>query len=135
MIELDLAAFERWLAGYGEAWETRDAIAVVHLFSEDALYHWTPFDDPKRGHAGIAEAWRQATSCQEDVHFTFTVWSLQGMTGVAHWHTTFRRRSTGREVEIDGVLSAEFDPSGRCAVFREWWHSDEAGRGAGSPAS
>jgi SnoaL-like domain len=74
----------------------------------------------------ISEAWRQATSRQEDVHFSFSVWSVQDMTGVAHWHTTFKRVTTGKAVEIDGVLSATFDRSGRCVEFREWWHGNEA---------
>jgi len=117
--------FEAWLRLYGRAWETRDPAAAVELFAPDALYHWTPFGPPKRGRAEIATAWEQATARQRDVHFRFRVWFVEGRRGVAHWHTTLTRATTGLPVELDGVLAAEFDDAGRCAVFREWWHSSE----------
>jgi catechol 2,3-dioxygenase-like lactoylglutathione lyase family enzyme len=28
-------------------------------------------------------------------------------------------------VELDGILSADFDALGRCTAFREWWHRRE----------
>src|SRR5262245_2371306 len=123
---LTKADFEDWLGRYGAAWESRDPKAAARLFAEDAEYYWTPFGEPKRGPGGIAGAWAEATSRQRDVRFSFRILAMSGGIGIATWHTRLVRASTGREVEIDGILAAEFDDSGRCRVFREWWHSNEA---------
>jgi hypothetical protein len=120
-------AFEKWLVSYGKAWQARDPEAATGIFSKDALYHWTPVDPPKVGHAEIAGAWAYATSTQKDIEFRHTIWFVREMRGAAHWHTRFTSIETGLPVEIDGVLLAEFDSAGVCNVFREWWHSTETG--------
>lgn len=126
--DLTREAFETWLREYGRAWEKGDPEAAAALFTDDALYFWTPFQQPKRGRQEIAAAWRRATSTQADIRFTAEVWAVIGNRGVARWRTSFRRRATGHQVELDGILSAEMDATGRCAVFREWWHSTNHGR-------
>jgi len=118
--------FQEWLRDYGDAWEKRDPEAAAALFSDDALYYWTPFDEPKRGREGIATAWREATSRQRDVKFLYDVLAVIATTGIAQWHASFERSSSARPVELDGILMAEFDGNSRCRVFREWWHSTEA---------
>ena len=120
------ADFEDWLRRYGAAWESRDAKAAAGLFTEDAEYYWTPFGEPKRGHQGIQVAWTEATSRQRDVRFSFRILASSGDRGIATWHTRLVRATSDREIEIDGILVAEFGDSGRCRVFREWWHSNEA---------
>ena len=122
MTEID---FEDWLRRYGEAWERRDPQAAAGLFTEHAEYYWTPFGEPKRGPRGIEIAWAEATSWQRDVHFSFQILACSGGLGIASWHTRLVRVATGREIEIDGILVAEFDDFGRCRIFREWWHSTD----------
>jgi hypothetical protein len=123
---LTTEAFEKWLVSYGEAWEARDPAAATRIFSSDALYHWTPIDPPKVGHTEIAGAWAYATGSQKDIEFRYTIWVVRDTLGAAHWHARYTGIETGLPVEIDGVLLAEFDGSGLCRVFREWWHSTEA---------
>jgi len=118
-------AFDDWLRRYGAAWEGRDADSAAALFSPDAEYYWTPFGPPKRGRGEISRAWSEATSRQRGIRFRFRVLGLTGDTGIAHWNTRLVRVATGREIEIDGILFAEFDGTGLCRVFREWWHSTE----------
>jgi ketosteroid isomerase-like protein len=65
--------FERWLDAYGAAWEGRDPETAAALFTEDAEYCWTPFQEPKRGPAEIAGAWGGATSRQGEVQFRHTI--------------------------------------------------------------
>ncbi len=117
-------AFESWLRRYGAAWEARDPEAAAALFTADARYHWTPFQEPKRGPAEIAAAWGEATSRQRNVRFAFEILAIEGATGIAHWHTHLERAS-GHRVELDGTLLAELDDNLRCRLFREWWHSSE----------
>ncbi len=122
---LSRESFEEWLRNYGAAWEGRDPEAAAGLFSKDAHYHWTPFDEPKRGREAIAAAWQEATSRQRSVRFSFEILAVVGATGIARWHTSLRRETTDRHVEIDGILLAEFTSDSLCRVFREWWHSAE----------
>ncbi len=123
--EMTSEGFNDWLRRYGDAWERRDPAAAAALFTDDAVYWWTPFGEPKRGPGEIAKAWGEATTRQRDVRFEFEIIAVTERAGIATWHTKLVRASTGREIEVDGVLLAELDEAGRCRLFREWWHSTE----------
>jgi hypothetical protein len=45
--------FNAWLEEYGRAWVTGDAGSVPRLFSENARYEETPFDEPMVGLGAI----------------------------------------------------------------------------------
>ncbi len=119
---LTTGALEAWLGKYEAAWEARDATLVGKLFTSDAIYHETPFDDPKQGRAAIEEYWRKITADQRDVKFESKVISVSGNTGVAHWSAKLRSESSGSTVELDGVFMLEFNDQGECTSLREWWH-------------
>jgi ketosteroid isomerase-like protein len=118
--------FARWLRRYGDAWEKRDAKAATALFTDDAEYYWIPFGPPKRGLGEIEAAWAQAVGQQRDIKFAFRILATPGNLGIATWHTDLVQIATGGVVQIDGVLTAEFDNHRRCRLFREWWHSTES---------
>lgn len=119
---LTSASLEAWLGRYGAAWEARDAGAAGRLFTTDARYYEMPFEEPKKGRAGIEEYWRTVTADQRDVKFESKVIAINGNSGVAHWSAKFRLQSTSATVELDGVFVLEFDSSGLCLTLREWWH-------------
>jgi len=118
---LSHAALQRWLDGYGAAWEQRDAAAASALFSEDAEYRETPYADAYRGRTGIAEYWAAVTADQREVEFTSRIIAIEGNTGVAEWSATFVNAASGDTVGLDGVFVLEFDARGLCAELREWW--------------
>ena len=121
--------FQRWLARYAEAWIAGNPDAVVYLFSVDAAYYETPFDEPMIGTSAIHKYWTDgAKNAQTDVTFRATPILLDGNTGFARWQATFRRVPSETFVELDGVLSARFDSEKRCDEFREWWHRRETPR-------
>jgi hypothetical protein len=120
--DLDTATLARWLAGYEQAWETRDAGAAGELFATDARYHEMPFDTPKLGQQGIRDYWSTVTADQRDIDFRSQVVAVNGLTGVARWSATFTAASSGARVELDGVFVLTFDAAGRCTELREWWH-------------
>jgi len=122
---MNLGKLERWLREYGSAWERKDGPAFVALFSSDVRYYWTPFSEPRAGHAALAEAFESAIARQEKIRFEATVLSVTADQGVAHWSCSFDRRNAGHRVRLDGVFVMDFDADGACRVFREWWHSDE----------
>ncbi len=121
--------FHRWLDAYGKAWETGDPVAVIELFTPDARYHWTPFEEPKRGREEIAVAWRNATSRQEDIHFSHEIVTVAGRDGIARWWCELVRTPTGRRVKLDGIFLLTFRVGQAggilCERLREWWHSEE----------
>lgn len=122
--------FVDWLRAYGSAWTQQHAAAVTRLFTEDATYFETPFDEPMVGHEAIHAYWVEgAEQGQRDITFRFDVLSFIENVGVAHWEAAFTRVPSGQLVLLDGVLRAAFEDDGRCGEFREWWHRKEESRG------
>ena len=118
---LSESALEAWLQKYGAAWETFDAAAAGALFTSDATYQDVPFDPAMQGRAAIEEYWRTETADQSGVKFESKVIAVKGDTGVAHWSATFKLKSTGATIMLDGIFVLEFDKSGQCRSLREWW--------------
>ncbi len=126
MTKLNFDVFIKWLDAYGTAWQTGDPEAAVAIFSEDAKYYETPFDEPMVGKKAIYNYWREgAGQSQRDVHFMYQALSVVGNRGVAQWQANFVRVPSSIFVELDGILIADFDEAGQCTVFREWWHRQE----------
>jgi hypothetical protein len=123
---LNLNNFNIWLATYGAAWQNADADAVITLFSNDAHYYETPFDEPMIGRPAIYNYWREgAAESQADIHFTNQALAVVENKGLAQWQLTFTRLPTRNQVQLDGFLTADFNPTGQSTTFREWWHRRE----------
>ena len=134
MSMLSLESFSSWLASYGDAWRLGDPEAAVKLFTDDAHYYETPFDDPMVGTEAIFQYWTEgAEHSQKDVQFSYQVAAVTGTVGLARWSASFVRVPSGRRVELEGFLEAEFGADGRCSIFREWWHRRESDVGASAP--
>ena len=128
MAEMSFGDFEKWLVSYGAAWQMGDAQAAIRLFADDAKYYENPFADPMVGKDAIHRYWSEgAGESQKDVQFTHRAIAVVEGKGLAHWRATFVRVPSGNQVELDGFLMAEFDASGKCVVFQEWWHRREQG--------
>jgi len=116
-----------WLRNYGHAWEAGDFESVTSLFSEDAVYHEDPFDEPMVGHNKIRQYWKDgATDSQEKVTFKFELWTIDDDQCFAHWCARFTRIDSQELVKLDGVFRLIFrqDESGVpvCTSLQEWWH-------------
>ena len=126
------AEFAAWLSKYGAAWEGRDPEAVMKIFTPDASYRETPYQDPLVGRPAIGEYWRiQAVERQRNVTFTSTVFAVTGDTGLARWNAKFDAPAMGQRVELDGVFRCRFREEGAerglCYLLEEWWHFRELG--------
>lgn len=64
---VDERSLNRWADAYARAWEQADADAVVELFTPDASYRSSIFDEPHSGPDGIRAYWERATSSQSNV--------------------------------------------------------------------
>jgi ketosteroid isomerase-like protein len=118
-----LESFGGWLDGYFQAWASNDPEDVAALFTEDAVYWFDPFREPRRGREEIVSAW--VGGLQEDVEYAYEPLAVSGDVGVAHWRVSSRSpRSTVRN-EWDGILQITFAPDGRCREHREWYSHRE----------
>ena len=121
-----LKDFDNWLKRYGDAWEKGDSDAAKTLFTSDAQYFETPFDDPMIGIDAIYKYWKDnAELGQEDVSFSYNVLAVDQNIGLAHWRADFKRLSSDTTVKLDGIFKVAFSDDGKCEVFREWWHRIE----------
>jgi hypothetical protein len=126
MVPHSLSEFAAWLDAYGAAWRSGDPRAVTALFTEDAQYYEMPFGEPLRGRAAIARYWTAGPGeAQRNVDVSLLPLAMVERTGIARWHASFVRLRSGKHVELDGCLVAEFTVPGKCSVFREWWHRRE----------
>ncbi len=124
-MSVDPEAFGSWLDAYGRAWETGDPVAAAELFTEDAAYHETPFDEPMRGRADIVEYWSDVPRSQDDIRFSYEILAVSERGGVAHWNADFLKLPARTSVRLDGTLLGKLDADSRCTEFREWWHRRE----------
>ena len=123
MSAIRLKDFENWLGKYGDAWEKGDPGATEALFTSDAHYYETPFDDPIIGLDEISKYWKDnAVLDQKEIHFSYEALAVHKNVGVAHWRANFIRLSSGKRAKLDGIFKIEFSADGKGQIFREWWH-------------
>jgi len=133
---------EQFMQGYKSAWEGKDGAAFCALFTEDGVYHNTPFAT-QSGHTQLASYW-QRIKLQDDIQLNFEILAATPVSGIAHWHVTYQvaseelfqiwAASTGTNLiarkpgaplprmVLDGLLQAFFSPD-LCRECHLWWHS------------
>jgi hypothetical protein len=102
-----------------------DPEAAVELFTPDATYRETPFEEVMRGRDAIHAYWSEIPDYHKDVSFGSEVLVVQSDLAVAHWWVSLFRVKSGERARSDGIFLLEFDQgSGLCRSLREWWHRD-----------
>ncbi len=124
---LTMSELSNWLDAYGAAWESRDADAAANIFSRDATYQVTPYEEPHVGRDGVRNYWADVTENQRNVEFEHRAISISGSTGIAHWSASFDVAPDGTKIELNGIFVLDFDEDGKCQRLREWWHLKAAG--------
>lgn len=128
-------SFIEWLDAYGAAWQDRDAEAVVILFSDNSQYYETPFAEPMVGEDAIYRYWSEfVRDTQRDVRFVYEAIAVLGNRGLAKWQAAYVSIPSGKTIELDGILIAEFNDVGKCSEFREWWHHKEVDHSVSPPS-
>lgn len=122
---LNYQSFLLWLEAYKKAWETRDPKAAGKLFTEDATYRETPFDNLMRGRTAIIEYWSDVPKSQENIHFRYEILAVTEKRGCARWWASFVRIPSKIKVIYDGIFVVEMNQSDECTKFEEWWHRQE----------
>ena len=105
----------RWVAGYERAWREGDRDAVRTLFTEDARYRPSPYDESRVGHAAIEAFWL------DDEGQSFTVdaspVAVEGRSAVVRLEVGY-----GDPVrqEYRDLWVLRFADDGRVEDFEEW---------------
>ena len=116
-------SLQLWLDKYVEAWRTYDPAQIGDLFSEDALYFYSPFDehDPVRGREAIVKDWRAEPNAIGSWEARYMPVAVEDNVGVAQGRTRYLRPDGTIQREFDNIFVLHFDEAGRCARFTEWY--------------
>ena len=109
---------EAWLARYEQAWRTAGTASLGELFTADATYQLSPYEEPLAGLAAIAEMWKAEREGPDEA-FTMlsTIVALDGKVAVVRVEVAYDN-ALPREYRDLWVI--RFADDGRCASFEEW---------------
>ena len=112
-----------WLDKYVEAWRTYEPAKIGDLFSEDALYFYSPFDEqnPLRGREAIVSDWLKEPDLVGSWEAHYVPVAAEGNVGVAQGRTRYFEPGGSIKREFDNIFVLHFDEAGRCARFTEWY--------------
>jgi hypothetical protein len=124
-------AVQAWLDAYLEAWRSYDLAQIGALFSDDAVYAHSPFDegDPVRGRAAITlrvSCANVASGLEEpdapgSWEAQYTPLAIDGNIAVAQGRTRYLLPDGKLEREYANSFVMQFDQAGRCTRFTEWY--------------
>ena len=115
--------FSQWLESYGRASVENDPSASASLFTQDARYFESPFDDPIEGRDAIYTYWLRGAQSLKDKETAFDILAITGRLGIARWKASFTTIDSSKRIALDCLFVAEFSEDGLCETFREWWHA------------
>jgi ketosteroid isomerase-like protein len=129
---MDEQAVAAWLDGYSRAWERNDPAEIGALFSEDAVYHSDPFDEPVRGREAIVASWLEDPDPPGTFESRYRPVLVAGDRAVANGVSRYLNADGSLDKEYDNLFLLRFDAAGRCAEYREWYmrRPDAAGQGS-----
>jgi ketosteroid isomerase-like protein len=115
------AEIEAWIEGYERAWRTAGTEALTELFTADAAYRMSPYDEPARGLDEIATLWeRERDGPDERFTISHEVLAAEGDTAVIRVEVEYERGGERAEHEYRDLWVIRFDSEGRCREFEEW---------------
>jgi uncharacterized protein (TIGR02246 family) len=126
---MDREGVQAWLDRYVEAWQTYDASLIGELFSPDADYRYRPSDEPVHGRDAIVESWltpRGPASARDEpgtFEGRYAPFAVEGDRAVAVGSTRYWTDVSRAALDkaYDNAWLLEFDPSGRCRSFTEFF--------------
>lgn len=120
---MDRKNLQLWLDKYVEAWRTYDPAQIGELFSEDALYFYSPWDkdNPIRGREAIVAEWRREPDASGSWEARYEPLVVEGNLAVAQGRTRYFKTDGSIAREFNNIFVLQFDEDGRCERFTEWF--------------
>jgi uncharacterized protein (TIGR02246 family) len=118
MMVLDHEAVEGWMAAYEAAWRAPGTAGLAALFTPDATYLQSPYEEPITGLDQIARMWDDEREGPGEVFTTTTeIVALEGATAVVRIEVHY---GDPVQQEYRNLWIIRFDSTGRCRSFEEW---------------
>jgi ketosteroid isomerase-like protein len=129
---VDRAAFAAWIEAYERLWRAPGTAGLRELFTADATYLHSPYEDPIAGLAAIEHDWEtERDGAGEAFTMAARVVAVDGDTGVAK---VLVRYGDPVHQEYLDLWLVRFAADGRCSAFEEWpfwpdqaWHAAASG--------
>jgi SnoaL-like domain len=119
---IDRVTVAAWLENYVHAWKSYDPEAIGALFSEDARYYYSPFDQPVTGRAAIVASWLENPDPPGTYDADYEPLTIEDQVAVVNGRS--RYYTPGSQTiarEFDNIFVLRFDEHGLCVEFREWY--------------
>ncbi len=105
-----------WIERYIEAWRSYDAHAIGDLFSPDATYAYSPWDEPLVGREAIVAGWLKDKDDPASWEAEYRPLHLIGNDAVIVGETRYAGGTTWANLFV-----VSFDDVARCVSFVEWY--------------
>ena len=106
-----------WLAAYEAAWRTAGTEPLGALFTADAEYRMSPYEQPVRGLPAIAGLWEaERDGPDEGFVMEHEIVAVDRDTAVVRVEVRYE----GPPGEFRDLWLIRFAPDGRCSAFEEW---------------
>jgi ketosteroid isomerase-like protein len=114
----DRSAVNRWLAAYEAAWRTPGTDGLARLFTDDAIYMQSPYEQPITGLAAIEVMWDDEREGPDEVFTLVTdILAVDGPTAVVRAEVRYGKPP---EQEYRDLWVIRLATDGRCTWFEEW---------------
>jgi hypothetical protein len=107
-----------WIAAYERAWRTAGIEGLRDLFTEDATYRTSPYEESAVGLGQIGELWgRERKGHDEEFEMTYEIVAAEADAAVVRVEVQYGPpdRSQYRDLWV-----MRFAADGRCREFEEW---------------
>ena len=114
-----------WVDAYERAWRTAGVDPLAELFSMDATYRMSPYEEPASGLAEIGVLWeRERKGPDEEFTMAYEVIAVEGGTAVVRLEVHY---GGPEPLEYRDLWILRFAADGRCREFEEWpfWPGQE----------
>ena len=108
---------------YQEAWVKKDPDKILTIFTEDAVYHERPLEEPFVGHKGIKKYWiEKVVNSQDNIKFKLLNLYIDRNVCIAEWEVTFDDIQQQKKKHMREVAILEFRDN-LIKSLREYWYS------------
>jgi ketosteroid isomerase-like protein len=114
----DRPAVSRWLAAYEAAWRASGTEGLARLFTEDATYLQSPYEQPVTDLTAIKLMWENEREGPEEIFSLATdILAVDGSTAVVRANVGYGQplRQEYRDLWVIRLVE-----DGRCCWFEEW---------------
>jgi ketosteroid isomerase-like protein len=114
----DRTAVRQWIAAYEQAWRTSGIDGLSALFTADAIYLHSPYEEPIVGIHAISQMWDDDRDGPDEV-FTLSTEIVAVEDDTAVVRAEVRYGEPLRQ-EYRDLWLVRFDAEGLCTRFEEW---------------